>query len=194
MKLRLLAVIFVFALATLSAHAQQIGLYFNPIGMNISNSVADHGPLAFLGDNSKSQNFYGISFGGYYDFFHQGKLTVGLDLRDEYVSGNNARLNSFMVGPRFAISPFRRPIKPYLQAAIGVGTTRPPTNPTPISRAQFTLLGGVDYALGRHIDFRVIEAGYSSLTTVSNATIGGTANIPAARLISVSTGLVFRFR
>ena len=43
--------------------------------------------------------------------------------------------------------------------------------------------------------FRVAEIGYGSLTTVSSATVGSGGNlaIPAANLISFSTGLVFRF-
>ena len=63
------------------------------------------------------------------------------------------------------------------------------------TRAQFGVLAGADYTLHRHIDFRVIEVGYSSLSTVSSYTNGSNLNsYPASRLLSFSTGLVFRFR
>ena len=44
------------------------------------------------------------------------------------------------------------------------------------------------------IDWRVAEVGYSAVTTVSSDTVGGTANIPSANVVSLSTGFVFHFR
>lgn len=193
MKLRLFAAVVALALTTVAAHAQ-IGIYLNPIATRVSLSTPDTGPFAFLGPNSKSQMFYGVNVGGYYDLYHQGKIEAGIDVRDTYQRGNNAKLNSFLVGARVCAAPFVRPIKPFLQASVGVGTTTPPTNPSHVSKVEFGLFGGVDYTLARHIDFRVVEVGYSSLQTASNSTIGGTATVPSASLISISTGLVFRFR
>jgi hypothetical protein len=53
----------------------------------------------------------------------------------------------------------------------------------------------VDYPIQRHVDFRVFEIGYGSLTTVSSATVGAGGNvaIPSSKLVDFSTGLVFRF-
>jgi len=193
MKFRLFAVVVSLALTTIAAHAQ-VGLYLNPIAIRVSNSKADTGPFAFLGENSTSKMFYGVNFGGYYDFYQQGKTEVGLDVRDSIVHGNSASLNSFLVGIRVATKPFSRPLKPYLQASVGIGTSRPPTTTVRTNRAEFGVYGGVDYELNRHVDFRIAEVGFNSLTTASSTTIGGIGDIPASRLISFSTGLVFRFR
>jgi hypothetical protein len=194
MKLRFLAVVAVVAAftCTITAHAQ-VGLYLNPVATRISNSVGDTGPYAFLGQNSKSQMFYGVDFGGYYDFFHGTKLNAGFDMRDSIVHGNNAMLNSFLVGVRVSGKPFDRPFKPYLQGSVGAGSSRAPTGGAKTTRAQYGLFAGVDYPIAKHVDFRILEVGYSSLTTVSSETIGGTSTIPASNLLNFSTGLVFRF-
>jgi hypothetical protein len=57
------------------------------------------------------------------------------------------------------------------------------------------IYGGADYTLARHVDFRMIEIGYGSATTVSSATVGAGGNtvIPASKMVSFSSGLVFRF-
>jgi hypothetical protein len=193
MKFRLFAAILGLALTTVAAHAQ-IGVYLNPVAIHVSNPKADTGPFAFLGENSTSQMFYGVDFGGYYNFLRRGKTEVGLDIRDSITHGNSASLNSFLVGVRVAVEPFSRPIKPYVQVSAGVGTTRPPTSLVRTSRAQYDIFGGADYTLNRHVDFRIFEVGYSSLTTASSTVTGGTGNIPASRLVSFSSGLVFRFR
>jgi hypothetical protein len=191
-KLRLLVAVVGLALATVAAHAQ-FGIYVNPIAIRVSNSTADSGPFAFLGQNSKSQMFYGLNLGSYYNLLQQAKTEAGIDIRDSIVHGNSASLNSFLVGARLAVSPFHRPIKPYLQASIGAGTSRAATNPVHITKAQYGVYVGADYPLNHHVDLRVLEVGYSSLITASSATIGGTATIPASNLLSFSTGVVLRF-
>jgi hypothetical protein len=193
MKFRLFALVVALSLTTVAAHAQ-IGLYLNPIATRVSNSQADTGPFAFLGENSTSRMFYGVDMGGYYNFYRQGKNEVGVDIRDSIVHGNSASLNSFLVGIRAAAEPFSRPLKPYIQVSVGVGTTRPPTSTVRINRAQYGVFGGADYSFSRHVDFRVFEVGFNSLQTASSSTIGGIGNIPASKLLSFSTGLVFRFR
>jgi len=193
MKFRFIAFVVCLSLTTVAAQAQ-FGLYLNPVVTRISNSQADTGPFAFLGANSTSRMFYGVDMGGYYDFYHQGKTEVGLDIRDAIVHGNSASLNSFMLGIRVADQPFHNPIKPYIQASVGAGTTRPPTSTVRITRAQYGIFAGADYPLNRHVDFRVVEVGFHSLQTASSSTIGGNGNIPASRLLSFSTGFVFRFR
>jgi len=193
MKFRFFALVVVFALTTIAAHAQ-VGLYFNPIATRISNSQPDTGPFAFLGENSTSRMFYGVDIGGYYNFYQQGKTEVGVDVRDTIEHGNSAALNSFMVGVRVATKPFSNALKPYIQASVGVGTTRPPHSTVRVNRQQFAVYGGADYPLNRHVDFRVVEVGFSSLSTASTSTISNTGNIPASKLLSFSTGFVFRFR
>jgi hypothetical protein len=194
MKLRSIAAVAVLALTALAARAQ-VGLYLNPVAIRVSNSNADHGSFAFLGDNSTSQVFYGYGFGGYYDFLHAGPLSAGFDVRESDLHANNAMLRSFLVGARVSAKPFRRPFKPYAQISVGVSTTKAPASTIHVSKFDYVLYGGVDYTLQKHIDWRVLEVGYGSLTTVSSADVGGgnTFYIPASNQVSFSSGLVFRF-
>jgi len=198
MKLRYFAAVVVLALTTVAAHAQtqgNVGIYLNPIAIRVSNSVADTGPYAFLGQNSKSQVFYGYNLGGYYDFYHSGSITAGLDVRFADLHANNAMLKNFLVGLRVSGQPFTRPIKPYVMVSVGSGTTKAPSSTVKVGKLDYGAFAGVDYTLARHVDFRVFELGYNSLSTVSAATVGagnGTG-IPASTLIVFSSGLVFRF-
>ncbi len=193
MKLRLLAAVAVLVFASAAAHAQA-ALYFTPMYSHISNSKADTGPYAFLGQGSTAQSFWGVGFGGYYDVPHTGPLGAGIDIRDTIVRGHNASLNNFMFGVRVSGKPFARPIKPYAEVGIGAGTSRAPHGSVKITKPMFNFFAGADYSFAKHVDWRVIEIGYGSLSTVSSETVGGTSSVPSARVISASTGIVFRFK
>ena len=192
MKLRLLVPCLTLALMTIAARAQ-IGLYVNPVGIHVSNSTPDTGTFAFLGDGVTSRTFYGVNIGGYDDFYHTPKLDAGVDVRDSYTKGNNASLNSFLVGARVAGKLTQYSFRPYLQLSVGVGSTKPPTSTVRISRATYDILGGVDLPIAKHLDFRIFELGYGGLSTISSANFNGTTSIPSSKLFSVSTGLVIRF-
>src|ERR1700692_2767410 len=101
MKFRLLATVVCIAMTTGVACAQA-GIYVAPTAIHAGNSTADTGPFAFLGNNSTSQMFYGVNIGGYYNFYRQGKTEAGIDVRDSITHGNNASLNSFLVGARIS--------------------------------------------------------------------------------------------
>jgi hypothetical protein len=198
MKLRYLATVVVLALTTVAAHAQtqgNVGLYLNPIAIRASNSVADSGPFAFLGQNATSNVFYGYTLGGYYDFFHSGKLAAGPDIRFSDLHANNAMLKSILIGVRVSGQPFSRPFKPYVEATFGNGRTKAPDSTVRVSKLTYAVFGGVDYSFSRHVDFRIFEVGYGSLTTVSTATVGqgGPLATNPAKLLNFSSGLVFRF-
>ena len=198
MKLRYLATVVVLALTTVAANAQSqgnVGLYFNPIATRVSNSVVDPTTFAFLGQNTTSRIFWGYDLGGYYDFYHAGNLTAGFTLRFSDQHANNAMLKNFLVGLRVSDAPFKRPIKPYFEAGFGKGTTKAPASTVHVGKVDYGVFGGVDYTLSRHVDFRVFEVGYGSLTTISTATVGAGGNIaiPASKLLNFSSGLVFRF-
>jgi hypothetical protein len=211
MKLRFLAPCLAFAVMTLAARAQDnpspvtastasttgvgstdVGLYVNPIFTHITNSQADTGTFAFLGSGVTSRQFYGAAIGGFVDFYHAPKFDAGVDIRDTIVSANNARLNSFLVGARFAAKPIAEKFKPYLQLSVGVGSSKPPTSPIKLNRFQYGIYGGLDYSLHKHVDFRVVELGYGSVTTVNSGDFGGTTTFGSSGLFQVSTGLVFR--
>lgn len=199
MKLRYLATVVALALTTVALHAQ-VGLYFNPIAIRVSNSVVDTGDngnyqYAFLGQNSTSNVFYGYNLGGYYDFLHSGKIDTGFDVRFSDLHANNAMLRNFLVGVRVSGKPFSRPFRPYLEATIGEGVTKAPGATVHISKVDYAFFGGVDYTIAHHVEWRVAEIGYGALTTISSATVGagGTVAIPPSKLLNFSTGLVFRF-
>ena len=192
MKLRSLVPCLTLALMTIAAHAQ-IGVYLNPVGIHVSNSKADTGTFAFLGDGVTGRAFYGVNFGGYDDLYHGEKFDAGIDIRDSYTKGNNASLNSFLVGGRLVGKLTNSSLRPYVQVSVGVGSTKPPTSTVHISRATFDIFGGLDFPLAKHVDFRVVEVGYGSLSTVSSANFNTQTSIPASRLFNLSTGLVFRF-
>jgi hypothetical protein len=200
MKLRLLVPTIALALLpigfmpTAKAQSQSqgsVGLYFNPIISRIS-GTADSGPYAFLGNHNTSAIFGGIDFGGYYNFSHQPGFDLGIDLRDEIQHGNSATLNSFLVGPRIAFNPMAYGLKPYLQLGVGSGRSVSPYNPTPTTKLEYAVSGGIDKRLNRHFDFRVIEIGYGSVTAASSSQHNGNTSIPAVKLLNFSTGFVIR--
>ncbi|MDQ2835103.1 MAG: hypothetical protein M3Y50_15445 [Acidobacteriota bacterium] len=191
MKLRYLVPCLTLALLSIAARAQ-VGLYVNPVGIRVSNSTADTGPFAFLGENSTSRTFYGANIGGYYNFFHTPKTDVGIDVRDSITKGNNASINEFLVGVRIVAKPRQYNFRPYLQISGGAGSTKPPHSTVHITRATFEVYGGLDYPIAKHVDFRVVEVGYGSLSTVSSASFNSGTAVGSSRLLSISTGLVFR--
>lgn len=193
MKLRFLVPTLALALTTIAAHAQ-IGIYFNPVVSRVSNSKADTGPFAFLGDGKTAQTFGGVDFGGYYEFLHFAKSDVSIDVRDAVQHGNSASFNSFMVGARLAAKPMVFNLKPYGQFSVGEGRTKAPLTAAHITRLEYAVYGGVDRPLAKHVDWRILEVSYGTVATISSATFGGTTPIPNARVLGFSTGFVFRFK
>ena len=150
MKLRLLVLCLALAVSNVAARAQDnpsqvnpstdseikvgptdVGLYVNPVGIHITNSKADSGTFAFLGDNTTARTFYGASIGGYVNFYHAPRFDAGIDVRDTIVSSNNAHLNSFLVGARvMEVYPCHHPDPGC--------TSHPPANPCRRSAPQTT--------------------------------------------------------
>jgi len=195
MKLRLFATALAALALSSTAHAQ-IGVYMNPVAIRVSNSVADTGPFAFLGENSKSQVLYGYMLGGYDEFFSSGKLRAGVDMRLEDLHANHAMLRDFFLGVRVSGTPWSRPLKPYAQAAVGVTTTKAPNSTVHTTKGGYLISAGADYSVAKHVDLRMFEVGYGSLTTISSDTVGAGngRSLPASKMLSFSAGLVFRFK
>lgn len=179
-------------LAPAAAHAQG-ALYFNPTAVRVSNSSVDNTTFSFLGPNTTSRFFYGISLGGYYDFAHKAYpgIELGLDVRDSILHGNNALLNEFLVGPRVAYAVTPR-IHAYVEPVIGAGTSRAPNTAVHVTKAEYGAFAGADLNLGQHVDVRMIEIGYTGLSTVSSATVGSVGSVSTAGLLSITAGLTFR--
>jgi hypothetical protein len=182
----------VFSTCATQAHAQ-VGLYFNPIISRVSNSTPDTGPFAFLGQGGTSKIFGGVDIGGYYTFYKAPGFQISADIRDEIQHSNNASLNSFLVGPRVSFNPVAVGIKPYATLSIGEGRTSSPQSPVKTTKLEYAIFGGLDKPLGKHVDFRIVEIGYGSVTTTSSAIYGGPKPIPSASLLNFSTGFVFKF-
>lgn len=213
MKLPLLAAVAGLALAAVAAQAQnqplaqpettsqsqyetqhKIAIYLNPVVSRISNP-ADTGVFAFLGPGTTSRIFAGFDLGGYDDFLHSPSSDIGVDMRGSFLRGNGAHLNSFLIGPRVVFKPQSK-LKPYVEGLIGVARSRPATNPRGLSSFQYEILGGADYSFSSHVDFRMIEVGYSAAQTIGSGvfTGNGGSNILTSKMINFSTGLVFRFK
>ena len=194
MKLRsLLAAAALFT--TVSAARAQVGIYLDPIASRVSNSVTDTSVFSFLGPTSTSRTFWGIDYGVYYDFAHSGNINLGLDLRGTDQHANNGSLKDLLFGVRVSGRPFERPWRPYAEAAFGGGWTKAPASAISIRKPEFRIFGGVEYPIYNHVDWRVAEVGYGTLQTISSYTVGngGNQSIPTSTVLSVSSGLVFRF-
>lgn len=193
MKLRLLVPSLALALTTMAAHAQ-VGLYLNPVISRVSISTPDTAPFAFLGPDTTSRIFGGVDFGGYYDFAHYAKADVGLDLRDIIQHGNAASLNSFLVGLHVEAKPMAHSMKPYAQVSFGEARTKSPFSSIHVSKLEYAVFAGLDRPINRHVDWRIVEVGYGSATTVSSNSFGTVTAVPiaAAKILNFSTGLVFR--
>ncbi len=192
MKLRLLVLVAGLLFVTGAASAQ-IGIYATPVFTYASNSRSDQGVFTFYGANSTSRLFSGVGIGVYDDLVHASLVDVGVDVRGSIQKGGNAHLNSFMVGGRVSFHPVAIPVRPYAEVLAGVGGTRAATNPVYQNKVEYGAVAGLDYPLGKLVDFRVIEIGYSSLQTINTpAVTGASSTFPASRLLNFSTGIVIR--
>jgi len=196
MKLRLFfPALAMVALSTFASSASaQIGLYLNPVFSRAHIGTADSGPYSFLGDGTTSRWFGGVAYGGYWDFYHQPKYSAGVDIRETTLHANNAALNTFSVAARIEGNDRHYGFRPYGQLAIGAGKSHGVHSTVSTTRLQWGIFGGLDYPIAKHVDFRAIELGYGTVTTMSSTIERANTNIPSASLIHISTGLVFRFK
>jgi hypothetical protein len=192
MRLRYVLAAVVLAAVAASARAQ-VGVYVNPVFTKISNNVPDHGPFAFLGEGSTSRNFGGLDFGAYYNISRGAGAKFGVDVRDTTVHSNNASLNIFSVAGRVEAAPLSYGFRPYAEVSVGAATSKAAQAQIHTTRGMFAILGGIDYPLSRHVDFRVIELGYGGVTVQNSYIYGGPNPIGSSRMVHVSSGLVFRF-
>ena len=192
MTLRFPVLAVVLAAGTMQAGAQG-ALYLNPMVTRVSNSTMDTGPFSFLGTSSTSQLFGGLVVGGYLEVYQAPKFVVSLDLRDAIEAGNNASLNSFLFGVRVAGRPERSAFKPYAQASVGDGRTRAPHTSIVTNQFVYDVAAGVDRTLSKHVDWRIAEVGYGSVSTINSSMFSSsTPSTPASHLLNFSAGLVFR--
>ncbi len=193
MRLRYVLPALALAVVAVSAEAQ-VGVYLNPVVTRISNSTPDNGAFSFLGNGVTSRTFGGLDVGGYYDLTHEPGLKFGVDVRDTIVHANNASLDTFSVGGRVEASPIAYRLRPYAELYAGAARSKAALSVVHSTRAAFGVLAGLDLPLNRHVDFRVVELGFGSVTTTNSYIYGSPPAIGASTQFSVSSGLVFRFR
>lgn len=157
--LRAIALALLVLLFTLTAKAQ-IGVYAGFSGAHF-NSTTVLGPLVGV-------------------YAQRGALLMlGGDVRGSFLNRNGQQFNTGAIGPRLALHPVGLPIKPYVEALIGIASTNTGSSSS-TTHLNYQILGGIDATLLPHLDWRVIEFDYSALTGRSlNANI-------------LTTGIVFR--
>jgi hypothetical protein len=106
-------------------------------------------------------------------------LMLGGDVRGSFLNRNGQQFNTGAIGPRLALHPVGLPIKPYIEALVGIASYNT-GNSSNATHLNYQILGGIDATLLPRLDWRVIEFDYSALAGSSlNATI-------------LTTGIVFR--
>mgnify|MGYP001556865796 CR=1 FL=1 len=90
-------------------------------------------------------------------------LMLGADLRGSFLNRNGQQFNTGAIGPRFAFHPIGLPIKPYIEALVGIASSST-GNSSSATHLNYQVLGGIDATLLPHLDWRVIEFDHSAIT------------------------------
>jgi opacity protein-like surface antigen len=185
MKLRLMSVSLL-AMATAGVCHGQIGIY------------GKYDATRFKDNNSgASKWFNGPTFGVYDDFVHLGPVSLGADLRGNFSYSGSYRYRTGLVGLRGAVKVPLVSLKPYVQGSIGVAGTGFTGPYAPgisggdhfSNKFAYQVMGGVDYTVLPHLDFRLVELGYGQVT----GTTGSPGN-PRSDVFSIGAGVVLRLR
>ncbi|HZC43556.1 MAG TPA: hypothetical protein VE195_05230 [Acidobacteriaceae bacterium] len=136
-------------------------------------------------------NMYGATVGSYFDLFRVGPFVPGLDARGTFLQGsaccsNNFHINSFLIGPRLTFRLSKGRVKPYGEFLVGLASAGK-SNSDSLSQLELAYqpTGGVDVALLRLLDWRLIEVSYEVGT--------GAPFISNTQTGILSTGLAFHF-
>jgi len=204
MKLRSMAVALTLALASAAASAQS-GLYVTMTAQQFTQDGIYANPGTHT--NKDQPWLFGPGYGIYYDvtripnlFFIKarplktGPVVLGIDARgetlrySEYSSTLNRQDGIFSL--RLALKTPKMGTTPYLQGGFGIGHTKLPlaVNYTNNFIYQFGI--GADHPIRKHIDWRVVEATAGFLGNYKPGTAPNGSNY----LITLGTGLVFRFQ
>lgn len=107
-------------------------------------------------------------------------ILLGGDARGSFLSHNGFHYYTGAVGPRLTLKPPVLPLRPYVEGLVGVASFNSGSGTSSSTKLNYQALGGVDFTLLPHIDWRVIEFAYS-----------GTSGSPVNAKI-FTTGLVLR--
>ena len=176
----ILAALLLAPLFASAAHAQ-VGVYGILSATRVSNPSSAQSNT--YGGTNTGYWTTGGGGGVYYDAIHLGPVSLGLDLRGTSAS----KAKTILGGVRVAAHPPILPIKPYIEGLVGRTTT---TNIYNNSAADFTyqFVGGIDYTIIPHLDFRAIEIGGGSIPTgISTAPVG------TRTVVTISSGIAVHF-
>jgi len=190
MKLRWLIVstlLVALAIPCVPLRAQQVGIYAALSGDR--RHVTDYLDSQSGGDSTKTNWPFGPTIGFYNDFSHAGPIYLGSDSRLEFARGSYSS-NALLFGLRLAAKPVAVPLKPYIQASLGMVHFNKTDLNASSTNLEYRIAGGLDYTLLPHVDWRVIEIGGGSIFdyNIGNGTHQGNS------LTTYSTGVVFRIR
>jgi hypothetical protein len=168
--------------------AQQVGIYATLSGDRRHITDVLSTPPAGS-DNTKTNWPFGPTIGFYNNFSHAGPIYLGSDARLEFARGSYSS-NALLFGLRLAAKPVAVPLKPYIQASLGLVHFNTTDLNASSTNMEYRITGGVDYTLLPHIDWRVIEIGGGSILDYSF----GSGTSQGNSLTTYSTGIVFRVR
>jgi len=167
--------------------AQQTGIYAALSGDR--RHVTDYLNSPSGGDNTKTNWPFGPTIGFYNDFSHAGPIYLGSDARLEFARGSYSS-NALLFGLRLAAKPVAVPLKPYIQASLGLVHFNQTDLNAASTNIEYRIAGGVDFTLLPHVDWRVIEVGSGSILDYNI----GSGTAQGDSLTTYSTGIVFRVR
>lgn len=186
-------VVLVFGVAFIFAvHAQgQIAVYAmgggsRVSGANVGATTPSSGSGSFIA--------YGPTFGIYDMWFHKGPVSLGSDFRLTFQSSSNStsygnNLRDGFIGVRAVFKTPLLPLRPYVQAGFGAGTTNYGRYSSDSGSGAFAyqFQAGLDAAVISHIDLR---AEYGIGQIIGSGSQQGTANL---QLQQFGAGVVVRF-
>ena len=205
MKLRSIALVLSFALASAAASAQS-GVYVLMQAQQFTQKGVDFPPFPNSADVDRPWLFgpaYGVYVGitklPYLGALKTGPVTVGLDARGETMRlseyGSQFDREDGLLSLRVAAkNPVFKSI-PYVQAGFGIGHTRVPFRGAYSNNFDYQVSVGADRKLSTHIDWRVVEASASFLQSYSTGYFpGGVGPNQSNYSITLGTGFVYRTR
>ena len=144
----------------------------------------------------------GIGGGLTFNLVPLGPVRLGLDLRGS-TKPNSVGFDTALAGIKLTIKPPVLPIRPYIQGSAGYLATRTGNVSTITTGTSVTTIGGtytnkyaavegiagLDYRLGRFIDFRVIEIGVGKGFN-TGVNLGSSGTTDSVNIVTINTGLV----
>jgi len=189
MKLRSIAVLFAFAIASAAAYAQA-GVYATFSAERFSRTGSVVGVTT-----SDAPWLYGPTVGAFYTFhkipgigeLKTGPVSIGLDGRGDFMHGSLYDRADGIISLRVTPKHLVKNIMPYIQGGAGIGHTKIPHALTFSNNWSYLFAAGADRRIKEHVDWRVFEFSGGFLGDYS----AGIASNQSNYMLTLSTGLVF---